>query len=319
MGKLLLVACTNVGRYIIEELMTNPDTGAELAGVVNLNPQQALNKANYDSYSDLVAKYHFPIFYCDNINDADCVAFMRQVAPDVILQSGWSQKFHDEVLNLPKYGCIGEHPAPLPRGRGAACVNWAILTGETDWGDSYFQMVSEYDKGCLYAQRFFRIEKYDTVFTVYEKVARCAAEVVATYAGKWTRGEFDVVEQDESKVTYYKRRRPTDGEITDFAQNANVLHNFIRAQTHPYPGAYITTGEGKLTLLSSDAYDNQPCPHATGTVFAATAHGGVLLAAAEDTVLEVIRVQEEGAPSRWAAELVDGKTLPVNIFDILKK
>lgn len=319
MGKLLLVACTNVGRYIIEELMNNPDTGAELVGVVNLNPQQALNKANYDSYSDLVAKYNFPIFYCNHINDDDTVTFMERCAPDVILQSGWSQKFNDKVLSLAKYGCIGEHPAPLPRGRGAACVNWAILTGETEWGDSYFQMVSEYDKGNLYAQRFFKIEKYDTVYTVYEKVARCAAEVVAAYAGKWTRGEFDVVEQDESKVTYYKRRRPTDGEITDFAKNANVLHNFIRAQTEPYPGTYITTEEGKLTLLSSDAHDNQPTEHAPGTVFAVTDHGGILVAAAEDTVLEIIRVKEEGMPSRWAAELVQGKELPLDLFDILKK
>lgn len=315
MGKLLLVACTNVGRYIIEAFMKGQVEGAELVGVIDLNPQQALNKANYDSYGDLVARYGFPIHYCEHINDEASVAFIKEHVPDVILQSGWSQKFSDEVLALPKYGCIGEHPAPLPRGRGAACVNWAILTGETEWGDSYFQMVSEYDKGDLYAQRLFRIEKYDTVFTVYEKVAQCAAEVVKAYAGKWTRGEFDVVKQDESKVTYYKRRRPTDGEIKTFDQDANVLHNFIRAQTHPYPGTYITTEEGKLTILSSDApgYTTEMAP---GTVFGKTSHGGILVAAGNRSVLEIIRVQKEGAPSMWAAELV--KELPVNIFDILK-
>lgn len=318
MGKLMLVACTNVGRYIIEEFMNNPAIGAELAGVINLHPQQALNKANYDSYSDLAAKYGFPVFYCHHINDEETMAFIRRHAPDVILQSGWSQKFSDEVLALPKYGCIGEHPAPLPRGRGAACVNWAILTGETEWGDSYFQMVSEYDKGDLYAQRFFRIEKYDTVFTVYEKVARCAAEVVAKYAAKWTNGEFDVVKQDDSKATHYKRRRPTDGEITDFAQDANVLHNFIRAQTHPYPGTYITTPQGKLYLLASDAPDELRTEHAPGTVYAVTRHGGVLVAAGDGTVLEVIRVRREGAPIQWAAELAEGKTLPLSLFEILK-
>lgn len=315
MGKLMLVACTNVGRYIIEELVNHPEKGAELVGVINLNPQQALNKANYDSYSDLVAKYDFPIFYCNHINDEETIAFIEKYTPDVILQSGWSQKFSDRVLALPKYGCIGEHPAPLPRGRGAACVNWAILTGETEWGDSYFRMVSEYDKGELFAQRLFRIEKYDTVYTVYEKVARCAAEVVGEYAGKWTRGEFDVVEQDESKVTYYKRRRPSDGEIKSFDQNANVLHNFIRAQTHPYPGTYIETQKGKLLLLSSDAPDEYTTDLAPGTVFAKTSHGGLLVAAGGGTVLEVIRVQKENAPTMWAAELTD--ELPVNIFEIL--
>lgn len=317
MGKLLLVACTNVGRYIIEEFMTNSDIGAQLVGVINLNAKQAINKANYDSYSDLVEKYGFPIYYCDNINDDECVSFIKKCNPDVILQSGWSQKFSDKVLALPRYGCIGEHPAPLPKGRGAACVNWAILTGETEWGDSYFQMVSEYDKGDIYAQQFFTIEKYDTVFTVYEKVAQCAAKTVAEYASKWTSGIFDIIKQDESKMTYYKRRRPADGEIKTFDQNADVLHNFIRAQTHPYPGAFIDTEKGKLFVLSSNVPTNKTTDEQPDTVFEKTSNGGILVAAENGTVLEILRVQKEGAPSMWAADLIDDIKLPISIFDIL--
>lgn len=317
MGKLLLVACTNVGRYIIEEFMNNPTIGAELVGVINLNPKQAINKANYDSYGDLVAKYGFPIHYCESINDEESVAFIEQHQPDVILQSGWSQKFSNKILQLPKYGCIGEHPAPLPRGRGAACVNWAILTGETEWGDSYFQMVEEYDKGHLYAQRFFTIEEYDSVFTVYEKVAHCAAQVVSEYAAKWTEGIFDVVEQDDSKATYYKKRRPSDGEIKEFDASALVLHNFIRAQTHPYPGAYISTAKGNLYLLSSRVVREKKTNLAPGTVFEKTENGGVLVATAQGSVLELIRVQKEGLPSAWAAELVIREQLPCNVFDLV--
>lgn len=316
MGKLLLVACTNVGRYIIEEFMTNPAIGAELCGVINLNAKQAMNKANYDSYSDLVEKYGFPIHYCNSINDEESLAFIEQCQPDVLLQSGWSQKFSDAVLNLPKYGCIGEHPAPLPRGRGAACVNWAILTGETQWGDSYFQMVKEYDKGDMYAQKFFTIEKYDTVFTIYEKVAAGAAEIVREYAAKWTEGIFDVIKQDDSKATYYKRRCPADGEIKDFSQDADILHNFIRAQTHPYPGAYITKGEKKLYLLSSNVPAGQKTQEKPGTVLSVTENGGVLVAAGSGSVLEIIRVKKESCPSMWAAELVCPDCLPKDIFEI---
>lgn len=316
MGKLLLVACTNVGRYIIEEFMNNPEIGAELVGVVNLNAQQAVNKANYDSYADLVVKYNFPIHYCNNINDEETVAFIENCAPDVILQSGWSQKFSDHVLNLPKYGCIGEHPAPLPKGRGAACVNWAILTGEKAWGDSYFQMVSEYDKGRLYAQQFFTIENYDTVFTVYEKVAACAVKTVRHYAANWTKVIFDVVEQDENKVTYYKRRRPADGEIKDFNQDAKVLHDFVRAQTHPYPGAYITTQNGKVYILATDVLKSAKTDEAPGTVLQKTEKGGILVAVGNHAVLEIVRVQKEHCPSMWAVDWVENTNLPLNIFDI---
>lgn len=317
MGNLLLVACTNVGRYIIEEFMTNINIGAQLSGVVNLNIKQAIHKANYDSYSDLVEKYGFPIHYCNNINDEETISFIKECNPDIILQSGWSQKFSDKVLSLPRYACIGEHPAPLPKGRGAACVNWAILSGETEWGDTYFQMVSEYDKGEIYAQKFFSIEKYDTVFTVYEKVAQCAIETVAEHASKWTNGIFNTIAQDDSAATYYKRRCPADGEIKTFSQNVNALHNFIRAQTHPYPGAYITTKKGKLYILSSRVLEETETKEHPGTIFEKTDNGGLLVATADHSVLEVLRVKIEDKPSVWAAELISSQKLPVNIFNIL--
>lgn len=316
MGRFMLVACTNVGRHIIETLMKFPSSELELVGVVNLNAEQGMKKANYDSYRDLALRYGFPIHYCNHINDESTVSFIKQMAPDIILQSGWSQKFSDVVLQLPTYGCIGEHPAPLPKGRGAACVNWAILSGETEWGDSYFQMVSEYDKGNLYAQKFFQIEAYDTVYTVYEKVAQCAVEVVREYAEKWTRGEFNIVKQDESQVTYYKRRCPADGEIRDFNQSADVLHNFIRAQTHPYPGAFLATRKGKLYLLQSRVCKQKNDSASPGTVYDVSENGGVLVSAGNGSVLEILRVKPEQGPSAWAKDWEDFQQLPCNLFEI---
>lgn len=313
MGKLVLIACTNVGRYIIEEIMNNPEIKTELAGVVNLNTAVALNKANYDSYADLAEKYNLDIFYCNNVNEEECMSFMRSKAPDVILQSGWSQKFKDELLSLPKYACIGEHPAPLPKGRGAACVNWAILTGETEWGDSFFKMVSEYDKGELYAQSFFNIEEYDTVYTVYEKVAAGAARVVRENIDLWCEGKFNAIIQDDSKATHYGKRRPTDGEIKSFDTDAKTLHDFIRAQTFPYPATYIETAERKLLILSSKIRRDLTADKAPGTVLSVTEDGGMTVAV-KNGVLEILRVKENASPTEWAGEWAKrsnmiGKTL----------
>lgn len=315
MGRILLAACTNVGRYIIEELINNQNIKSELVGIVNLNQEQALSKANYDSYTDLIYKYKIPIFYCNNINDNQTVEFMKDLKPDIIIQSGWSQKFSDYVLNIPTYCCIGEHPAPLPRGRGAACVNWAILTGETEWGDSYFRMVQEYDKGELFAQRNFKIEIYDNVFTIYEKVATCAAEVIAEYADKWSNGIFETVVQDDSKATYYKRRRPKDGEIKDFSQNAEIIHNFIRAQTFPYPGAYFEKGEEKIIIISSKYRKDikTECPE--GTVISTTEDGGILIACGDNSVLEILHVKRENRPLMWAADMFGEHSLPTKLFE----
>ncbi len=317
MGKLILICCTNVGRYIIEEIFNNTDIKTELSGIVNLNEKQAVNKANYDSYFDLSLKYGIEIKYCNNVNDIEILDWIKSKNPDIILQSGWSQKFSNELLEIPKYGCIGEHPAPLPKGRGAACVNWAILTGEKHWGDTFFQMVEQYDKGDIYAQGFFDIESYDSVFSVYEKVAKISTEIVRKNIDLWTNGKFEKITQSEENATYYRRRKPEDGEIKDFNQTAEVLHNFIRAQTNPYPCAFIMNKGKKIKLIHSQV-SLQSSEKPIGTVENGSKNNGaILITCADNTALEIIRVQESGKPSAWAVDWakeneIIGKKIPIS-------
>ncbi len=309
MGKVLFVACTNVGMSMIEEIQNNENIKSEVVGIVNLNADEALNKANYYTYHDISVKYDIPIHYCKNINDEETVDWMKEKKPDIIIQTGWSQKFSDEVLNIPKFMCIGEHPAPLPKGRGAACVNWAILTGEVMWGDSFFQMVLEYDKGGLLAQGFFNIEMYDTVKTVYDKVAFASKTIIRENIDKWTNGVFDVIEQDESKVSYYKRRRPSDG-VFSFEMPALELHNFIRAQTHPYPGAYFICNGIKIKALAS-CLTQKTTSEIPGTVISVSENGGMYVACGDGKVIEILRVCEENQPEMWSADWLSIKKVKV--------
>lgn len=299
MGKVLLVACTNVGRQIIETIYKNENIYSELVGVVNLNSEQALNKANYDSYHDLHIKYKFPIHYCNNINDSVTVEWIQEKKPDIILQSGWSQKFKDELLNLPKFGCIGEHPAPLPKGRGAACVNWAILTGEKKWGDSFFHMVSAYDAGELYDQEFFEIYTEDTVKTVYDKVALSAGKIVSRSLDSWTEGKFESIEQDLSKVTHYHRRRPSDG-LFNFSDNAEKIYDFIRAQTKPYPGAFFMYDSSKVIVWQARCLNGFKKDDAGKIV--QFENRSIYVSCNNESIIEIIYVQEEGYPCMWAKD-----------------
>ena len=301
MGKVLFIACTPVARYMMLEILNNPAlSDVEICGVVNLNATQAAGKANFDPYYDLVATYNLPIHYCNNVNDVETLAWMQEKRPDIIIQSGWSQKFGAELLALPKYGCIGEHPAPLPRGRGAACINWAILTGETSWGDSFFEMCDQYDAGKLYAQDFFEIDMNDDVSTVYDKVALTSRSIIRKHIANWVNGKFDSLVQDENQVTYYKRRRPADGEFT-FEMNGLPLYNFIRAQAHPYPGAFFMHN-GKKTTVWKVRYTGMQTDATPGTFLNTTDTGGILVAAADGMVLEFLRMQTEGEPPMWGAD-----------------
>ena len=293
MGRVVLIACTSVGRALIEAMCEDERLKQiELVGIVNLKPEAAVGKANYDSYVDLAGKYALNIYYCSNVNEAGCVDFLRSCEADIIIQSGWSQKFGPEVLGIPRIACIGEHPAPLARGRGAACVNWAIITGEKEWGDTFFRMEEKYDTGEIYAQERFSIETYDDVKTVYDKVAAAAVKSIRLHLVNWTNGILKGIKQDDSKATHYPRRRPSDGEF-DFGQDALSIYNQIRGQAKPYPGAFFNMDfNGRRTKI-----------YVWRASLADTSlEGGKRVICGDGKEIILLRVQPEGQPEAWAAD-----------------
>lgn len=294
MGKVVLIACTNVGRSMIEAIMNSDELkNVTLAGVVNMKPEVAINKANYDSYIDLFEKYDINHYYCDNVNEKECIDFLKKCEPDIIIQSGWSQKFKEEILNIPKYACIGEHPAPLPKGRGAACINWAIITGEHEWGDTFFKMEMQYDTGLIYSQEYFKIELYDDVKTVYDKVAEVAVRAIERHLANWTNGELDGVKQDDSESTHYPRRRPADGLFRFEEKDVISIYNHIRGQAKPYPGAFF---EYKINGICKKVYVWKSRIGSNQREEEVAAYCG------DGKVVFLQRVQEEGKPEMWAKD-----------------
>ena len=305
MKKLLFIACTNVARYLISDLYWNENMkGIEVVGIVNLNREQSLKKSNYDDYFDLIVEHNISHFYCNNVNDSECLDWIRSKKPDLIIQSGWSQKFSDDLLEIPIQGCIGQHPSPLPKGRGAACVNWAIINGETKWGDTFFRMVNEYDKGSIVEQELFDIMFYDTVKTIYDKVCLSSLIMFRRSIKKWLNGEFNIHKQDESKASYYKKRKPSDGFFSFTDKTAIELYNFIRAQTKPYPGAFFVFKKKKIKVWEATISDIKQQKEA-GTFLNKTSNGGLLISCFDNTAIEILRIEEEGLPELWAADWYD--------------
>ncbi len=250
--KIVLVCCTNVGRSIIELFLNNRKfKGIELSGVLNLNHKHGLKKSNYDSYIDLKEKYGINVKYIKSINDKSVYNWLKKIDPSIIIQSGWSQKFSKRILDIPKFGCIGQHPAPLPIGRGAACVNWAIILGYKKWGDSFFIMDEKYDNGHIIGQHKFTIEPSDDVKTVYDKVCMTSKKIFSKNISNWVKGNFKKTKQNFKKIIYFKKRYPEDGEIDYLNENNLVAHNKVRALTKPYPGAFIMFGNKKLFIWKS--------------------------------------------------------------------
>ncbi len=235
MNGVIYIACTNVGRSIIQANLKN-HLNIPILAVINLDYDVALQKANFDSLDDICVENKIKLLRCKDINDEFILHKIKELSPDLIIQSGWSQKFSNDLLKIPRFGCIGEHPSPLPIGRGAACVNWAILEGQKNWGDSFFRMTSVYDVGDVLSVDKFDLGCNDTCKTVYDKVAISAYKTITNYLPSWIEGSFSPIVLDESIATYYKKRRPEDG-FFSFEESAASIVRKINALTRPYPGA----------------------------------------------------------------------------------
>jgi methionyl-tRNA formyltransferase len=306
MPGVIYVTCTSVGRALIQaHLRYFPEI--EIPLIINLSYEKGINKSNFDPLDDLCKQNSIRMHRCDSVNEKLTLKLLSKIKPKIIIQSGWSQKFCDELLSIPTYGCIGEHPSPIPIGRGAACVNWAILEDVKKWGDTFFRMTSQYDRGDVLHQSYFDITDNDTCKTVYEKVAVAGYSAIKLNLKNWYENSFSSIKIDESKASYYKRRTPEDG-LIDFSKSAKEIHRLIRAITKPYPGAFFLHQGMKFFVWDADLVLNKKVSARPGT-FINLDNNGLQIQCGDNYLLNIKRMSSDFIP----------ETNPLIFFELLNK
>ena len=213
------------------------EAGYNVVGVITLRPEKAAKRSGWVEYDSICKEFGVPLYKISNINDPDAVEMLRSMEPDIVFVLGWSQIIRPEALSIPRIGMIGAHASLLPHNRGSAPINWALIKGEKSTGNSLIWLAEEVDSGHIIAQRSFEITPYDTCGTLYDKVAETNREMAMEVLPKLSHGERPGYPQPHTNEPLLSRRRPRDGEI-NWRQDAKDVYNFIRALTHPYPGAF---------------------------------------------------------------------------------
>ena len=134
---------------------------------------------------------------------------------------------------------------------GGVPVPWTIINGETETGVTFFYLVEGIDNGDIIAQQKYSIEPHDNCATVYEKATLASIDILRKYLPLIAVGKAPRIHQDESQATYFPPRKPEDG-LIDWIWSAKRIHDFIRAQTHPYPGAFTLLGDKKVIIWDAD-------------------------------------------------------------------
>ena len=211
--------------------------GAPIAAVLTLKPELAAKRSGGVDYGPVCAQFGVPLHYITGINEPDAVAILEPLAPDVIFVIGWHQIVRPPVMRLARLGLIGAHASVLPHNRGSAPINWTLIRGERQSGNTLMWLAEGVDEGDIIAQRAFPVTPYDTCATLYAHVAASNREMLLELMPRLLAGERPGRPQPHGDEPVLRRRRPADGRIT-WDCPAGMVYDFVRALTRPYPGAF---------------------------------------------------------------------------------
>src|ERR671937_328070 len=224
------------------------EAGAEVVAVVTLPGPIDPERSGQCAFDELAADLGARLIETADVNSPETIAAIREVDPDLIFVVGWSQLVMDEFIGLPRHGVFGMHPTLLPRHRGRAAIPWAILSGLAKTGVTLFQIADgTADSGPIVGQVEVPIAPDETATTLYEKVTAAHLQLVRESVPRLLDGTAERTPQDTRRASAWPKRTPADG-IIDWETRARYLHDWVRAQTRPYPGAFTYLGDEKLVV-----------------------------------------------------------------------
>jgi len=272
--RIVFVGTVEASRHCLNEVL---DHSGEVVAVLTLAREHAGFHADYADLSELAATHGIPVHRVRNINEARNVQLIKSLEPDVIFVFGWSQLISKPILDIPPMGCIGTHPALLPRNRGRHPIVWALVEGLEESGLTFFYLDEGADSGDILWQRAFPITLEDDAGSVYEKVKLLASEAIREILPQLKQRTAPRTPQDHSLATYWRKRTEKDGQI-DWTAPSIKLYNLVRALTRPYVGAHTYAAGQKVTIWQAEVPKQPP------TLKADAVRPGTAVAAADGRV-----------------------------------
>ncbi len=175
---------------------------------------------------------------------------IKKIAPDLIVVTAYAQIFPTAILNIPRFGCLNVHASLLPKYRGAACVQAAIMNGEEKTGVTIMKMDSDLDTGPILAQNDLTITKTDTTDTLSIKLAQLGAQLLAPTIKKYLTGALKPKPQNNNLASYAPALKKEDGHI-NWLKSAAEIEKFIRAMTS-WPGAFSYLDSKRIKILKAE-------------------------------------------------------------------
>ena len=249
-----------------------------------------------------------PVFQPERLKDGELLPVLEQTAPDLIIVVAYGKILPAYILHYPRYGCINLHVSLLPKYRGAAPMQRAIIAGETETGVTVMQMDEGLDTGDILFTERFPIAENDTFETVHDTSALLGGALLLRAVGAIGEGSVTPQKQSEENASYADKITKEDCKI-DFTKSAKEVHNLIRGVS-PIPLAFTKTPDGKLLKV----FSSRVCEGKgeAGTVIALSDKGeGEIVVACAEGAVALLSVIPEGKGRMRAADMIRGRKIAV--------
>ena len=214
------------GQYYVVGVVTQPDRASGRGRERKAPPVKTL-----------ALELGIPVMQPEKLRLPEAMEQLRGWAPELIVVAAFGQILKKDVLDLPRFGCINVHASLLPRWRGAAPINAAILHGDEETGVTILQMDAGLDTGPMLSQRSIRLTPEDTAGSVFDKLSTLGADLLIDTLPDYLSGKLTPIPQPEEGVTYAPMLKKDEGRL-DFNHDVHELERRVRA-FNPWPGAFM--------------------------------------------------------------------------------
>jgi methionyl-tRNA formyltransferase len=248
--KVAFIGCVAFSRSALSLVVGLP--GVELVGVVT-RQASSLN-ADFTPLEDIAHARKSPVFLADRHDRTELAGWLRDLKPDVVYCLGWPNLLRRDVLEVPRLGCVGFHPAALPNNRGRHPVVWALALGLTETASTFFLMDEGADTGDIISQVPIAISNEDNAGTLYAKITAEALIQISTITAELQSGTLRRCHQPKGSGNSWRKRRKSDGQV-DWRMDNRAIYNLVRALTRPYVGAHCIVDAREVKIWRTELAD----------------------------------------------------------------
>ena len=292
--------------FAVASLNALLDAGHEICAVVTQpdRPQGRGYKLAPPAVKTAALARGLEVFQPETLKNESLLPLLARTRPDAIVVAAYGKILPQYVLGFPPRGCINVHASLLPRYRGAAPINWAIINGERESGVTIMYMEKGLDTGDMLLSVRTPIADDDTAGDLHDRLAVLGADALVHALALLEAGRITPVKQDDSQHTYAPMLSRDDCRL-DFCQSAKQVRDRIRGLA-PFPGAYLTLSGRQIKVFEAQIVSGRGEP---GSVLYADREHGLVLACA-DGALRLVTLQPQGKRRMSAKEYLAGHPVP---------